>query len=276
MNTNPRILVVTPTLGESVFLDATIASVAAQPLDILHVLSVPAGRVEALAARYPHVRVVPDAGKAGGIYGALNAGLLAAPAGWDWFTYINDDDTLLPGFGRAAKRHFASYPAEPVFYGDVELIDEEGAVITRITTARNPSWIPALLHQGISPLMQQGMLFRRDVVEHLYGFDPHYRLCADLDFWLRAYAAGDRFRYHPLRVAQFRLRAGQLSGDTRVTIAEQDAIVARQLPDKPTAPRLWLTRMLYRAFNLPRYIARIRRRGFRTSYAMLQPETPRP
>lgn len=273
---NSRILIVTPTLGESGFLDETMASVEALPLDIVHVLSVPASKVAGLAARYPNAIVTPDAGKTGGIYGALNAGLRAAPPGWDWFTYINDDDTLLPGFGLAAFRHFGQTSPEPVFYGDVELIDGQGQCIARITTARNPGWIPALLQQGISPLMQQGMLFRRDVVEQLAGFDLRYRLCADLDFWLRAYAGKNRFRYHPLRVARFRLRDGQLSGDTRITIAEQDDIVARHLPDRVSSPKRWLTRLNYRLFNLPRYLARIRRRGFLTSYAMLQPGTSRP
>ncbi len=276
MKPKPRILVVTPTLGESDFLDLTMESVAAQPLDILHVLSVPAPKVAALAARYPHARVVPDAGKAGAIYGALNAALAVTPDGWDWFTYINDDDTLLPGFGRAVVRHLEAESPGPVLYGDVELIDERGVCINRITTTPASDWIPALLHQGISPLMQQGMLFRHDVVAALGGFDLRYRLCADLDFWLRAYAAGHRFRHAGERVAQFRLREGQLSGDTRLTVAEQDKIVARNLPRRISAPRRWLTRLAYRAFNLPRYLARARRRGFRTSYSILQPSPVRP
>ncbi len=276
MKTQPRILVVTPTLGESAFLDTTLESVASQPLDILHVLSAPAARVEALACRYPHARVVPDAGRTGGIYGALNAALAAVPDGWDWFTYINDDDALLPGFGRAVAGHFADEAPSPVLYGDVELVEESGARIGIVTSTPFPSWIPALLRQGISPLMQQGMLFRRDLVKRLGGFDLRYRLCADLDFWLRAYAEKNRFRRAPLRVAQFRLRGGQLSGDTRLTIAEQESIVSRHLPRQLSAPRLWLIRLGYRVFNLPRYLARIRRRGFRTSYALLQPNPSRP
>ena len=77
MNTTPTLLVVTPTLGESVFLEQTLASVAALPVPVLHVLSVPAAKVTLLQARYPHLKVVPDAGKAGAIYGAINAALFA-------------------------------------------------------------------------------------------------------------------------------------------------------------------------------------------------------
>jgi GT2 family glycosyltransferase len=256
-----------------VFLDKTIDSVATQLLDIVHVISAPADKQRALQVRFPHARVVPDEGKPGGIYGALNAALRKTTAEWDWFTYINDDDLLLPGFSEAFYRHMRSVASEPVIYGDVDLVDEDDRTISRVTTERNPRWIPALLQQGISPLMQQGMLFRRDIVRKLKGFDLRYRLCADLDFWLRAYAAGSIFRYYPRRVAQFRLRSGQLSGSTATTQREQDEIVKRHLPVPVTPWNVRLARWRYRAFNLPRYLERTRTRGIRTSYQLLQGNT---
>jgi len=270
MNPLPTLLVVTPTLGETPLLEQTVASVAAQPLPLLHVLAVPLRRVAALQARYPHTTVVPDAGRGGGIYGALNAALAQAPTSWDWFTYINDDDLLLPGLGAVAREHFARPDPEPVIYGNVEQIDEAGSRVGEVTVEDDPNWIPALLQQGISPAMQQGMLFRRDCVAKLQGFDTRYRLCADLDFWLRARAAGLRFRYYPVAVAQFRLRAGQLSGDTSLTRREQSEIVRRHFPARLPAWRRHLAHVRYRLHNLPRYLERLRRHGPRTSYQMLQ------
>ena len=153
--------------------------------------------------------------------------------------------------------------------GTSALSGEDGSVLSRVTVERNPAWIPALLQQGISPLMQQGMLFHRQTVLRLERFDTRFRLCADLDFWLRAYAGGDRFRHHPLPVARFRLRQGQLSSDTAKTIREGDEIVARQLPARiPGALKIY-ARWRYRIRNLPRYLERIRSSGFRTSYQIL-------
>ena len=123
MNEAQCLLVVTPTLGESPFLDQTVASIEAQPLHIRHVISTPGRKVAELAARYPHALVVPDAGRLGGIYGAINAGIQAAKFKWDWFTYINDDDTLLPGFGLVILQNLRDPSPSPVVYGDVELID---------------------------------------------------------------------------------------------------------------------------------------------------------
>ncbi|MGH7956238.1 MAG: glycosyltransferase [Opitutaceae bacterium] len=265
-----RILVVTPTLGDSPFLDETVQSVSVQSANIVHVIVAPAEKLLSLQARFPNAHVGADQGKTGGIYGALNAGLAAAPGGWDWFTYINDDDALLPGFSAMAAREIdASGPAD-VAYGDVELIDEEGRRISCVTTERRPGWIPALVQQGISPLIQQGMLFRRALVERLRGFNTRYRLCADLDFWLRAYADSARFRFHRARVARFRLRRGQLSGNTAITEFEQAEIVARHLPCAVSPARKMIARLRYRWCNLPRYVARVRSRGFYTSYELLK------
>jgi hypothetical protein len=265
-----RLLVVTPTLGTSPWLDATVASVANLGLDVVHLLAAPVSELNSLSERYPDTLVVQDAGRTGGIYGALNAGLAQAPARWDWFTYINDDDLLLPAFGAAACAHTGTAGTSPVMYGDVVLIEPDGQPLYRITTETTPRWIPALLQQGISPLMQQGMLFRRDVVARLVRFDQRYRLCADLDFWLRAYGAGFGFRHCGHTVAAFRLRPGQLSHDTARTHLEQAEIVERHL-SAPIGPvKQTLARWRYRVCNFPRYLARVRRRGFVTSYDLLE------
>lgn len=269
MSHGDQILIITPTLGESEFLDQSITAVKALPLRITHVISCPKPRIEALQSRFPHCLVVPDAGREGAIYGAINVGLEQSPKEWDWFTYINDDDELTPGFAEMAKQHFQRPNAEPVTYGDVRVIAEDGSPISLITTERTPSYIASLLQQGISPLNQQGMLFRADVVRELKGFDMRYRLCADLDFWLRAYAAGHPFRHYSLEVGKFRIREGQLSGNVELTVREQADIVARALPVKSSPLQLKWARWRYRLLNLPRYLERSRVAGWSTSNTLL-------
>jgi hypothetical protein len=269
MDSAGKVLVVTPTLGQSPHLGETVGGIFRLGLPILHVFSAPASRLQALRTRFRGSEAVADAGRVGGLYGALNSALSAYPDGWEWFTYINDDDVLLPAFGELVRRHQSRPGREGVAYGDVQLIREDGSAVSRVTVERNPNWIPALLHQGISPLMQQGMLFHREAVRRIGPFDTQYGLCADLDFWLRAYAAGEKFRHYALTVARFRLRSGQLSSDTARTIREQDEIVSRHLPARtPRALRLY-ARWRYRVCNLARYAQRIRSNGLRTSYQVL-------
>jgi hypothetical protein len=267
--TADRLLVITPTLGDSEFLDASIQAVRELPLQITHVISCPAAKIAEMRARFPHCIVVRDAGREGAIYGALNAALEQAPMDWGWFTYINDDDALTPGFGCMAREHFQRSNAEPVTYGDVRIITDDGTPVSRITTEKSPRYFAPLLRQGISPLNQQGMLFRADVVRELKGFDLRYKLCADLDFWLRAHAAGHAFRHYPIEVGKFRIRAGQLSGNVALTIREQQDVVERVLPGSSSAFMLRWARLRYRVLNLPRYLERRRNAGWSTSNALL-------
>lgn len=248
--------------------------------NLRHVLVCPAPRLAGLQARFPGCEAVADAGPAGGIYGALNAGLAAAGDGWQWFTYINDDDLLSPGFSRLLERHCRPENAATVAYGDILNIDGAGRPLGRMTIESDPRRIPALLQGGISPLGQQGMLFGEPVVRALGGYQLDFKLCADLDFWARALAAKFRFVYHPWTVGCFRIQPGQLSGDVAVTKREQARVTNECFP-QPAGPLVRrLTRWNYRLRNAPRYLERWRAVGrFTTSDAMLgggagQPPAP--
>lgn len=268
----PRLLVVTPTLGISPYLDETVRGVTSLKIPFLHVLSCPRPKVAELQARYPHATVLADAGKEAGLYGAINIALHAEGLDWQWFTYINDDDELAPDFSRVAQEHFARKDPEAVVYGNVRVIDESGGTIHFLTTERSPSFIPALLRAGISPLNQQGMLFRRDIVAELGEFNTKYRICADLDFWARALAAGHCFRYYPTEVGRFRIRRGQISGDVGLTSREQDEIACRLFPQAGGAFRRFVAKWRYRAYNFPRYLGRSRTVGWVSSNSLLAGE----
>jgi hypothetical protein len=264
-----RILIVTPTLGTSIYLDETVRGVTSLPVPFLHVLVTPAPMVESLQARYPHAVVLADAGKAAAIYGAINVALRSSGDDWEWFTYINDDDELGPGFGRMAQEHFARANPEPVVYGDVRIIDDEGETISFLPLERDLSRIPPLLRAGISPLNQQGMLFHRSVVSELGAFDLRYRICADLDFWARALAAGHRFRNYRMEAGRFRIRRGQISGDVKLTAREQDEIACRLFPEAGGRWRRAWAKLWFRLNNLRCYLARIRKVGWRSSEELL-------
>jgi len=263
------LLVVTPTLGQSPFLNRTVEGILALPVPFIHVMVCPAQVVESLAARFPHATVLADAGREAGLYGAINAALAAVDEDWGWFTYINDDDELGPDFGQMARRHFAARRPEPVVYGKVRLIDEQNGTIGFVTLERVPASIPAVLRAGISPLNQQGMLFHRDVVRELGRFDTKYRICADLDFWARAFAAGHAFRYYPEEVGRFRIRSGQISGDVNLTRREQDEIARRLFPKAGGALNSFMATWRFRLCNLPHYLARSRTFGWVSSYQIL-------
>ena len=217
--------------------------------------------------------MVADAGKAGGLYGALNAGLDAASAGgdpWEWYTYINDDDLLSPAFATMARRHGARGNLRTVAYGDIETIDAAGGSLGTMTIERNPAYFPALLQTGISPTGQQGMLFGAEVVRALRHYDLRYRVCADLEFWARARAGGFEFEYYPLPVGCFRIRPGQISGEVSSLRDQLDEITRAHFPVAASPAARRFARLRYRWCNLPRYLGRLRAVGFARSLDVLQ------
>ncbi len=136
------------------------------------------------------------------------------------------------------------------------LFYDRGSSLGYIPSLSSVSKFEALLAQGISPLNQQGMIIPRALWEKLGGFRTEYKLCADLDFWLRAHRLGWPFKYYPYEVGQFRIREGQLSGDTKKLEAEIAAVVARDAPRKIGGLEKFYARWQFRIKNLPIYINR--------------------
>ena len=256
-----RLLVVTPTLGTSPWLPETVDSVARQPFPCTHVLVAPAAAVAGLAARFPGTRVIAEPG--GGMYAAINAGL-AAVEDWQAFTYINDDDLLLPGFAAIVAR--ARTDEARVVYGGVRLINTAGRRIGGIPISPFPSLNRRLYAQRTEPVFQHGTVATRAVVTRLGPFDTSLRFCGDSEFLARACVAGIPFICAtPRVVAAFRLRAGQLTKNLPVMLEEHHRLYAKlKLPaDRITWRHRW-ARLVFRAANVPVYAERIARYGFIT------------
>ena len=258
------LLVLTPTLGESSDLAETVRSVEALSLAVLHVLVCPERRAGELRARYPRCRTVTELSTAHGLYAALNRALSVVD-GWSWFTCINDDDRLAPGFAVAAAAHCRAELADCIGYGNVRLIGERGQPLGPLARERDPRRFQRLWRSGIVPLMQQGATISRRVIERLGSFDERYRLCADLDLWVRASMTGVPFRHYDQHVADFRLRRGQLSANAPAVALETQAVLAPLGPPTHGWERWW-TRTRYRLENLPAFAERVARTGhLRTS-----------
>lgn len=257
-----KLLVVTPTRGESPWLAETVASVASFAGRCEHVLVAPLSTTEALAAQFPKVRVVAEMG--GGMYAAINAGIEAAKD-WDAFTYINDDDVLLPDFqkvmavaGQFGKSHSI------VVYGGVRLIDKTGRRLGSIPISPAGSLNRALYAQRLEPVYQHGTVVSRAAIDAIGGFDPTLRFCGDSEFLARACVSGVPFvRVTTREVAAFRLRPGQLTKNRAAMMAERARVDEKLgLLDPPPGPSTRRARWHFRFANLPIYAERIARHGF--------------
>jgi hypothetical protein len=197
------------------------------------------------------------------MYAALNTAIASAKD-WDAFTYINDDDLLLPGFGIVAQA-LAKHRAERMMvYGRIRLIDSEGRRLGVIPVCPWPALNRLLYSQRIEPVYQQGTLMSRAAFEFLGGFDESLKLCADTELLARACMRGVQSVCATRReVAAFRFRAGQLSKN-RVTVAAELAEIYGRLrwPARRLSYRHHAARLLFRAANLDAYLQRLGRHGW--------------
>ncbi len=257
-----KLLVITPTLGTSHWLVETVASVAGLPFACHHVLICPAAVQSDLAQRFPQTQVIPEPG--GGMYAAINAGISDAKGDWDAFTYVNDDDLLLPGLA-ASMRAMERVPGAPLItYGHIKLIDGNGRRLGAIPISPRPSLNRALYAQRIEPVFQHGTLVSRAAFRELRGFDATLRFCGDSEFLARACLTGLPFvRVGGAPVAAFRLRPGQLTKNRPAMQAERAQVDVKLglLAPQPAAQR-WKARFLFRTANLPVYVERVARHGF--------------
>jgi GT2 family glycosyltransferase len=253
-----RVLVVTPTLGESRWLVETVASVAALRLLGVHLLVTPAPMVAELARRFPLCQVVPEPSPNRGMYAAINAGV-AAGKDWDAFTWLNDDDILAAGFAHLCAE-FERRPEIGVMYGRVALIDSAGTRVARHPVAPRGEDLAPLLARGIIPFAQPGTVIRREWFERVGGLDETYRLTGDFDFFGRALLAGAPFAFADTTVASFRLRAGQLSKQR----GEMEAEKTRALKPFASVRRGRLAWWRFRCSNLALYLERLPRHGWRS------------
>jgi hypothetical protein len=269
-----RLLIITPTLGESSHLNEAVGCINRLDISVQHILCCPHARISGLTTRFPQSRVVCDQGEKAGIYGAINAGLAAAHEPWDFFTYLNDDDLLGKDFGAMFNRHGVRSHLNAVGFGCISNIDQSGRKLMNMTVGPNVKQYPALLQSGISPTGQQGMVFGRSVVEAIGLYSTRYKICGDLDYWCRAMAAGFRFVFYPLEVGQFRVHEGQISGDVSTLRKELKLVTNANFPKRTAFLRKQWAMVAFRIYNLRRYSERILRYGFKSSYRLLESKTP--
>lgn len=167
--------------------------------------------------------------------------------GGEYIGFINGDDCLLPGAAQRVLDCFAAHPEADLVCGQIEWIDEEGAVTGRhagrIRSLAEALDIYEVWWRG-RQWVQPEVFFRRRLWEKVGGFDLRYHLAFDYDFWVRCFLAGAQVVHLDAPLAQFRLHAAQKSQAAQRAASEIREISKRHLP----AARLPLShRLLLRA-----------------------------
>jgi glycosyltransferase involved in cell wall biosynthesis len=190
MNERPLVSIVTPTLNQGRFIEATIRSIQAQTYGRYEHIVVDGGSTDEtvdilrrLEGTYPMRWLSePD----GGMYDAVNKGLRLASG--DILAYLNSDDLYFPWTLETVVQRLREQPEVDVVFGDALNVDDA-------TAEQRVYWAPRfdlddLRRFGFLP--QPTVFWRRRLMTDVGLFDTSLRYVADCDYWMRA---GERHRF---------------------------------------------------------------------------------
>ena len=201
----PLVSIVTPTYNQAPFLRDTIESVLEQDYPRIEhivlddgstdatpqILAEYTGRIE--WERQPNMGQTPTINK-----------------GWERcrgeiLTWLNSDDTLLPGALRKAVARLRQRPEVGIVFGDTLFTEEDGTPIEQNKSCGTFDYEKFVV-ECENPIPQPSAFIRRSVIEDVGPLDPHYYYFMDWDFWLRA-GARHRIEYIPELFSTYRLHS---------------------------------------------------------------------
>lgn len=232
-----RVSIVTPTLNQAKFLEATLESVRHQTHEVAEHIVVDGGSddgtIDILRRHGDRGTIRWTSGPDVGMYDAVNKGLAMATG--DILAYLPSDDVYLPWAIEAVVAAFAARPELDLVFGDgVTFEQDSGIQILRL----NPPFDRVSLANYAS-VLQPAVFWRRHLYERLGGFDVRMRYVADLDYWLRAAAAGAAIAHLDEVIAIERVHDERLSTASRTAMREEELEMRARHGAAATGKRRW-------------------------------------
>jgi glycosyltransferase involved in cell wall biosynthesis len=183
----PLVSIITPTRDQGRFIEQTLRSVAGQTYPRIEHIVVDGGSSDDTLAILGGFEASHDlrwwSEPDDGMYQAVNRGFARAKG--DIFAYLNSDDLYFPWSVELAVRSLQA--GADLVYGDALLLDDATGHLR--PHFQLPYRREFLL--SIGSFAQPATWWRRTLHDRIGGFDETLRSVADLDFYIRATAAGN-------------------------------------------------------------------------------------
>jgi glycosyltransferase involved in cell wall biosynthesis len=247
---NPLVSIVTPTFNQGAFIRETVESVLGQDYPEIEYIVIDDGSTDATRA------VLESFGTRLRWWSRPNRGQTAtinegfAQCRGKVVTWLNSDDTLLPGAVSWGVSAFDRHPAAGVVFGDTLFTGADGSPLQR--SAATCFDYETFVVECQNPIPQCSSFLRRSVLEAAGPLDDALYYFMDWDLWMRAGLSAP-IVYEPVLLSTYRLHA-------------ESKTVARA---RRAAPELeCVYRKYFEADRVPPGIRRRRRQAFANMYFM--------
>lgn len=151
----------------------------------------------------------------------LAAGTLA----FDWFSFVNNDDMLLPCYFEAHKRTMAAHPDAVLLHSYCAFYQE--AQRTGDYRAIADTW-EQNMRRGLNYITQPTICISRQCFETYGLFDESVKYCYDFEYTSRVWSRGGTIAVTPEVTAFYRLRADNLSAVRQAEITPEWREIGRR------------------------------------------------
>lgn len=208
-----KISVVTISYNQAEFLDACLASVAAQEGPWEHIIVDPGSTdgsrkiIERHRAQFSHMILEPDDGPADG----LNRGF--ARASGQLFYFLNSDDIVLEGAFAKAREAFRAKPQVDVLSGHGVVIDEKGETLRYVYS--DPVSRHRLAYGG-GIRIQPATFIRPEAYRKAGGFNPENRSSWDGELIVDLFLTGASFAEIDEVLGGYRLHSESITATAKL------------------------------------------------------------
>lgn len=238
MNTVSAII---PTYNRVDFVAEAVESVLAQTAPVEEIIVVDDGSsddtLERLGSFGDRIRVISQTNA--GPSAARNHGLRLATG--DFIAFLDSDDTWMPDKIERQLDCFEKFPKLDFVFGDIEVITAEGSLGREIPEGPErerflgSSGPVAEIFEALVTMtftVTSTVMLRRSAAQHVGFMDERFRLCEDLDYWLRAAACGCDFGFLPVVLTRRVKHEDNLVNDWRPRVDAQLAVLQKCLAEQ--------------------------------------------
>ncbi|MDQ5844101.1 MAG: glycosyltransferase [Acidobacteriota bacterium] len=202
-NNQPLVSVVTPTYNQAAFLRETIETVLSQDYAAIEHIVIDDGSTDSTAqilAEYSG-RIDWESQANMGQTPTINKGWARCKG--EIVTWLNSDDTFLPGAVSKGVDYLNSHPEVGIVFGDTLFTEADGTPLEQSKRLDGFDYKKFIVKcENLIP--QPSAFIRRSVLENTGPLDPFYYYFMDWDFWLRA-GVRNRIAYFPELLSTYRL-----------------------------------------------------------------------